>query len=127
MGYDVFENLCKKKGVRPYHVSLETGVSTATISSWKTGRYTPKTEKLQKLADYFGVTVDYLLTGEAPEQESSSGKKYYFSDETAEVAQELFDDPDLRVLFDSARDSRPEDLRLAADMLRRLKETNIDG
>lgn len=127
MGYDIFENLCQKAGVRPYHVSQETGVSTATISSWKTGRYTPKADKLQKIADYFGVTVDYLLTGEQPEQESATGKKWYFSDETAAVAQEIFENPDLHALFDAARGSRPEDLRLTKDMLLRLKSTNIDG
>lgn len=52
---------------------------------------------------------------------------YYLDEETAKVAQEVFDDPDLRVLFDAARGSRPEDIRMAADMLRRFKETNPDG
>lgn len=63
MGYEVFDNLCKERGVTPYQVSKETGVSTATLSSWKKGRYTPKDEKLQKIADYFGVPVEYLRTG----------------------------------------------------------------
>ena len=61
MGYDVFEKLCNSRDVTPYRVAKETGVSTSTLSSWKTGRYTPKQDKLQKIADYFGVTVDYLL------------------------------------------------------------------
>ena len=67
MGYDVFERLCQEKGVKPYHVSKETGVATATLTEWKNGTYTPKTEKLQKIADFFGVTIDYLLTGKEPE------------------------------------------------------------
>lgn len=41
----------------------ETGIPTATISNWKAGRYTPKQDKLKRIADYFGVSVDFLITG----------------------------------------------------------------
>lgn len=127
MGYEVFEMLCLKKGVKPFHVSKETGVSTATLSSWKTGRYIPKPEKLQKIADYFGVSLDFLYSGKNTEKESISGQKYYFDDETAKKAQELFENPGMRVLFDAAQDSKPEDLQMAADLLKRLKGSNPDG
>ena len=58
--YEKFEALLKKYGVTAYRVSKETGVTTATLTSWKQGKYTPKREKLQKIADYFGVTVEYF-------------------------------------------------------------------
>ena len=58
--YKIFEKLLKEKGVSAYRVAQETGVSTATLTSWKKGVYTPKPEKLQKLADYFGVQLEYL-------------------------------------------------------------------
>ena len=45
----------------------------------------------------------------------------------AEIAQEIYETPGMRILFDAARDSRPEDLQMAADLLRRLKQTNQDG
>lgn len=61
--YENFEKLLKEHNVTAYRVSKETGVTTATLTSWKQGKYTPKPEKLQKIADYFGVTVDYLMTG----------------------------------------------------------------
>lgn len=61
--YEKFEALLKKYGVTAYRVSKETGVTTATLTSWKQGKYTPKREKLQKIADYFGVTIEYF-TGE---------------------------------------------------------------
>lgn len=62
--YDIFEKLCELNNVTPYRVCKETGLTTASISNWKAGRYTPKQDKMKKLADYFGVTVDYLTTGE---------------------------------------------------------------
>ena len=84
-------------------------------------------ERLQKIADYFHVSVDYLLTGKDTPKESQSGKIYYFDDETAEAAQELFESKEMRLLFDAAKGSRPEDLKMAEDFLRRLKETNPEG
>lgn len=64
--YEIFEKLCEEKGVTPYRVCKETGITTATISNWKAGRYTPKQDKLQKIAEFLGVTIEYLMTGENP-------------------------------------------------------------
>lgn len=58
--YRVFERLTKARGISPYYVSKETGVALSTLSSWKSGRYRPKDDKLKLIADFFGVTVDYL-------------------------------------------------------------------
>lgn len=70
--YEQFEKLCKINNVTPYRVCKETGLTTATISNWKAGRYTPKADKLQKIADYFGVTLEYLMTGTEPAEKSGS-------------------------------------------------------
>ena len=61
--YEVFEQLLQKKGVTPYKVAKEAGVTQTALSNWKSGRSTPTTKTLQKIADYFGVTIDYLMTG----------------------------------------------------------------
>lgn len=61
--YEIFEQLLQKYGVTPYKVSKATGVSQSSLSDWKMGKITPKTSTLQKIADYFGVTLDYLTTG----------------------------------------------------------------
>ena len=119
--YEIFKKLCEKNGVSSADVARATGVAKATLSEWKKGTYRPKADKLQKIADDFGVSLDYLMTGSHPEQTSESGRKYYFSDATAEAAQELFEEPGLRLLFDAARGADPEALKLAADMLRKMK------
>ena len=59
--YARYERLRKEKGVTDYEVSKATGISTATLSSWKTGVYTPKIEKFLLLARYFGVPVAYFI------------------------------------------------------------------
>ena len=45
-------------------VSKDTGIAQSTISDWKTGRSNPKLEKLQILADYFGVPITYFIGGD---------------------------------------------------------------
>lgn len=64
--YEIFYELCLKNGVTPYRVCKETGLTTSTISNWKAGRYIPKQDKLQKIADFFGVSIEYLMTGKEP-------------------------------------------------------------
>lgn len=66
--YEYFQCLLDKYGVTAYKVAKETGISTATLTNWKRGRYTPKPDKLQKIADYFGVPLSYLLTGKMEEE-----------------------------------------------------------
>lgn len=116
--YEVFEQLLQKYNVTSYKVSKETGITQTALSNWKSGRSTPTTKTLQKIADYFGVTIDYLMTGE--EKEDSG--KYYLNDDTAEIAQAVFENKDLRVLFDAAKDASPEDLKTTYDMLMALKK-----
>lgn len=120
--YSVFESLLKEKGITAYKVSKDTGISTATLTQWKQGKITPKADKMQRIANYLGVSLQYLMTGV-----DTGEKMYYFTAETAETAQEIFDDPDLRALFDAAKDCPPEVLRSTAALLRQLKKTNPDG
>ncbi len=67
--YEIFVKLLEKYGVTAYKVSKATGIGGSTFTDWKNGRSVPKQDKLQKIADYFGVTIDYLMTGkEEPEK-----------------------------------------------------------
>lgn len=66
--YSIFEMLCEKNGVTPYKIGKETGIATSTLSDWKNGKSTPKQDKLKLIADYFNVSVDYLMTGKEAEQ-----------------------------------------------------------
>lgn len=91
-------------------------ISTATASDWYNGRKIPRADKLQAIADWLGVGIDGLLMEHDPED-----KSYYFDKETADMANEILHNSDMRILFDAARGSDPEALKMAAAMLRKMK------
>ena len=106
-------------------VARETGITKSTFSDWKNGRSNPKDAKLQKIADLFGVSVEYIRTG----KEKDDGEKYYLNEETAQVAQEIFENKELRALFDVQKDMDAEDLRALHNMalaLKRKERGDID-
>lgn len=63
--YEKFEKLLKEKGVTPYRVHKETGISTATLSDWKNGKSQPKRDKIEKICEYFGVPSSYFYGDES--------------------------------------------------------------
>ena len=81
-GYLAFSKLLNERGVTAYKVSKETGVTQSTLSDWKRGRSTPKTDNMKKIADYFGVSIDYLMTGKESNDENTSTEKDYAKNET---------------------------------------------
>lgn len=95
--YSVFAELLRKNNKKAADVARATGIPSSTFSDWKKGKSSPKQEKLQKIADYFGVSVEYLLTGKERQQ------GYYLNEDTAKIAQEMYEDPDMRSLFDMKR------------------------
>lgn len=65
--YEIFEKLLKEKGLKAADVTRATGIKSPVFSEWKKGKSRPNTEKLIKIADFLGVTVEYLMTGEEPD------------------------------------------------------------
>lgn len=80
MFFDNFVKLCEEKGVKPSRALTDAGVPKSAYSYWRTeasfgNDAKPTNQNSVKLAQYFGVTVDYLLTGEQkenPPQQSQS-------------------------------------------------------
>lgn len=71
--YEIFNSLLMKTNKKPSDVAKATGISPATLSDWKSGKSRPKQDKLKKIADYFGVTLEYLMTGDYDIPSSGKG------------------------------------------------------
>lgn len=118
-------SICKERRIPISRLEKECGFANAYFRSLREGKI--PADRLYKVAEYLELSPEYLLTGQNEAKESTSGAKYYFDDESAKKAQELYVNPGMRMLFDAARGSRPEDLQMAADLLERLKGTNPNG
>ena len=113
--YETIKKLCKEKGVTVTKVEKDLGFAKGSLCKLNTNK--PSLEKVQKLADYFGVSVNFFTGSDG----NSNTGTYYHDNETAQMAQEIFKNKELRLLFSAARDASPEDLKTTHDMLMALK------
>lgn len=112
--YEKIKEVATSRGYSINRLEKELGFPRSSISKYN--KNIPSMEKIQKIADFLHVSITEI-TGESEE----GGNKYYLNKETAEMAQQLFENRDLRVLFDAAKDASPEDLKTTYDMLMALK------
>ena len=78
---------------------------------------------MKTIASIFNVSMDELVNHDLEsnqEAKSSSDKTYYLNPEAAEMAQELYERPEMRVLFDASRKATKEDIEQVADILKKL-------
>lgn len=103
--YDIYQKLLDEKKLKNSDVSRATGVSNMTLSDWKRGKTTPKTETMRKIASFLGVSVEYLMTGEekrfSAEMADLDTKLIFASAETKEYMLKLMDlsDDDRKTIF----------------------------
>ena len=132
MYYEKFATLCELNNVTPSRVSRATGIPTSTLTNWKNGKFIPKVDKLQKIADFFNVPLSYFINGSYKETISS------FVEKTAQTRQESsnisFDFDDLKFVANIKADpnranlfawlaAAPEgDVALVLNIVKRLKE-----
>lgn len=116
--YEIFEQLLQRFGVTTADVCKKTGIGQSTMSNWKNRRNLISGKNAQLIADYFDISVDYLMTGE----EREGGEHYYLNEETRDIAQAIFEDKDLRMLFDASRKAKPEQLKAMHTLMKSLKD-----
>ena len=95
MFFDRYSALCKGKGKTPTGVALELNVSRATVNYWKNGNV-PKQETLIKIADYFEVSVDYLLENESKASLDAFGddalRFALYGNDSEDITKEMLDE-----------------------------------
>lgn len=106
--WERFYNECKKRGITPNSLAKELNISQPTMSGWKKGS-PPNSERLEAIADYFGVSTDYLLgrsgtDPELPEDERELLQNYRKADERGKRAIR-------RTAEDEAAGADPEQIR----------------
>lgn len=116
------KELCRLNRIPLYKLERELGFSNGYIGQLKKG--TIPADRLQKIADYFGVTIGYFL---GTEEQKPEKQQYYIDQDAADIAQEIFENPELRALFHAAKGVDKQSLLLTAGLLTSMKRTNPDG
>ena len=98
------------------------GVKYTTFTDWVKANSYPRIDKIELMANYFGISKSDLV-----EEHTYQPEHYYLNDETRQIAQEVFENPELRSLFDAARDLPPERLRAHIDFINSLKAQEKGG
>ena len=115
----LYENIKKAASEKGYSINKlekELGFARSYILKFKT--ITPSADKVKKIADFLNVSTEYLMTGQ---EKTDNEEKYYLNDETAQIAQDIFENKELRMLFDASRKASPEDLKALHAMALALK------
>lgn len=89
--------------------------NTSTISKYETGEVKPSVEIIDKVADLFGVTADYLM-GRSHEKS--------VKDETEELLEMLRTNPDYKILFDLYNEATPAEIKQLIAIHNAMKATN---
>lgn len=95
----------------------DLGFNKSSVSTWCNGTRLPRMDKVDDLAKYFGIKRSDLIEDKSVQQNTG----YYLNKETAQAAQEIFENNELRALFDVQRDMEPDDLKALHNMALALK------
>lgn len=112
--FNRIQNLCGKTGITQTELEKQLGFGKGTISKWS-GKTIPAADKLKKVADFFDVSMEYLMTGEEEEE------SYYADRETDELYEAIQNNSDIKFLLSASRDMKKEDLDFVVNLVKRMK------
>ena len=107
------KTICKDRKIPISKLERDLGYSNGYIGQLRKGTF--PNDRLKEIAEYLEVSIDYLMTGEET-------KGYYLNEETAKLAQEMFEDEDMRSLFDMKRNMPPERFKAHMEFMKNLYE-----
>lgn len=114
----ILDNLMREKSISAYKISKDTGISDRLIGYWRNGDKLPSAENLLTIANYFGISVDYLLTG----KESSANENQLDEIETKLIS-------DFRSLSPQGQDYIRQQMFMAREVYKKeqdLPQSNIN-
>ena len=109
------KTICKDRKIPISKLERDLGYSNGYIGQLRKGTF--PNDRLKEIAEYLEVSIDYLMTG----KEKEGGETYYLNDETKEIAQEIFEKKELRMLFDVTRKSTPQRLMAYYNMIKEFE------
>ncbi len=113
------KQLRENTGLSQSNFAKEIGVAQSTVGNWESGKREPDYNTTKIIADYFKVTVDYLL-GRSNDPTPPNSKSPVYDDEALEMMEEMHKRPELKVLFNTTRKVKKEDIEFIDQMVKRM-------
>lgn len=113
MFYDLFKQLCDDKGVSPNKACIEMGLSRSIAAKWKNTDSAPGRDTLKRIADYFGVSMEYLVTGEEQKEKPLVNG----DEELTEYLEILRTRPEMKMMFQLTKDATKADVEKAVKII----------
>ena len=118
--YELIKNLCTEKGVTIAKMCADCKMSPTIMSELKHGRtQSLSAPTIRKIADYFGVSANYIISGEP--EEGIKKEPVTQGDELIEILDACRERSDLRMLFKLSKNATPDDVRKAIAIIEALK------
>ena len=109
--------LRKKAGITQKEVAAALGVALSTVAMWETGCRQPDYETLNKIADYYGVSYNQLLSDCSEESERDEDEVFLLRDL-------LRTRPEMKMLFSVSKGASKEDIERAVAIIEALKSND---
>lgn len=106
-----------KNGITRNKLCDDLNLKYSTVSEWINARKYPRIDYIELISNYFGIMKSDLI-----EERVEMNAPYYLDDIVAQKAQEIYEDPDTRILLDAKRDLSADDLDVVLNMIKALKE-----
>ena len=114
--YDKYERLLKENNTNTSKVAKATGIDKSFFSKWKAGKFTPKYDKMQKIADHFGVPISYFY-GEELDKNWEEHKESIDNLDVADLLDMMCDAILKRVESDFDKESYKSNMKRYSDFL----------
>lgn len=111
---ELVKKICKERKIPISRLEKDCGFSNGYIRKLQEGKF--PSDRLMVIADYLNLSVSYLMTGE----ETEESPIYYTNEETAKLAQEMFEDEDMRSLFHMKRNMPPDRFKAHMEFMKNL-------
>lgn len=123
---DIIKQRRLELGYSMKELGKRVGVSEATISRWESGDIANmKRDKIKALASALQISPASIMGWD--EVSKTGYDEEYYDPETLEMAQALYDDPELRALMKAAMSVKKDSISSLTELLYTMKETNPDG
>ena len=111
---ELVKNICRERGIAISRLERDCGFANGYIRKLKEGKF--PSDRLQIIANYLGVSIEYLLNGDEVSK-TRHDEEYY---EDARLAQEMFEDPDMRSLFHMKKNMDPKKFQAHMTYMRNM-------